>query len=135
VGIIVIELYFVLDEYLESDIQWKGYNHLIRFLMDTMKSEKICFTDDSFFPGILEPVLDVLIISSSEFSNVFTYFRDLVKEEFNKKVEKRLVDFFQKRKDSLIDFQIFSWLLTKSKQLNQDFYQTAYKRFIGKTDF
>ncbi len=118
--------------YLELDIQWKGYNHLIRFLMDTMKSEEICFTNDLFFPDIFEPILDVLIISSSEFSNVFTYIRDLVKKVFHKNVDKLLVGSFKKEKDKLIDFQIFSWLLTKSKLLNQDFYQTAYNRFIGK---
>lgn len=105
------------------------YIDFTHFLMNFLMMKDICFTDKFFFPTIFEPVLDVLIVSSSNFSELFLKIRDQLSKKLYQEVEDLAKNLFLKKKDELIRFLVFNWILSKNSECFNNFISQTYEYY------
>ncbi len=107
------------------------YTHLTRFVMEFLKSKEICFKDDSLFPTIFEPILDLIVISSSQFLIVFNYLKENLVNNFEKHLRGRLSSLNSDQLDSIDNLHYFSLILSNDNNLHKDLFENLFKQYKG----
>lgn len=108
------------------------YYHLTRFLMELLKEEGICFKNDSYFPNIFEPVLNIIVTSSDYFPQVLNKIMNDVELKINSIFDSNIEKFFEERAECLRCLEVFEWFLRNSKAFYIDFLEKCfikYKKF------
>lgn len=113
----------------QGTYEGQRFTDLTRFVMMFLQQSGVCFRDDSFFPELYEPVLDIFVISSSEFSTYFEKIRNRIRNicvtEINAMKEGSLL----KKKEELLRFQILQWMLYHSSSLKVDLINLLYEEY------
>jgi len=115
----------------KGEVNKFNYQHLTRFLMDFMRSRKICFNHDYYFPQIYEPQLDLIILSSSMFKNTFRTLKNRIETEFRTYLENYLFPMKPEKLETLENLKLFSWLLSQDKTLCKHFFEKTYDAYSG----
>jgi len=105
------------------------YIEFTRFLMDFLKEKDIAITDRTFFPTIFEPDLFVLVISSSNFSEIFLSIKDQLESLIQQRIEGLAKNLFLKRKEEITHFLVFGWFLFYRPKFLNNFYSQTYDRY------
>jgi len=110
--------------------------HWPRFIMKYLKKNEICFKDESFYPSLNEPALDLLIISKNNFRSIFNLIQIELHKELSEKIDKIKENLYLKKIEELKRFQTFSWILAHNikwkDQLLRDLYD-EYSKIKGIT--
>lgn len=102
---------------------------LTRFVMTFLEWKKICFNGKQFFPTIFEPILDIFVISSSEFSSYFEKIRNQIKEAFIKKINTMKDGIFLEKKEELLSYQVLKWMLSHNRSLRDNLTDELYEEY------
>jgi len=105
------------------------FTDLTRFVMTFLEWRKICFKNKLFFPNVYEPILDIFVISSSEFSTYFEKIRNQIKDKFITKIKAMKDGSLLKKKEELLRFQVLKWMLYHSNGLRDDLINKLYEEY------
>jgi len=105
------------------------FTDLTRFVMTFLQQSGICFKDDFFFPELYEPVLDIFVISSSEFSTYFEKIRNQIRNIFVMEINAMKEGSLLKKKEELLRFQVLQWMLYHSSSLKVDLINLLYEEY------
>jgi len=97
--------------------------------MTFLNWRKICFKGRQFYPNIFEPILNIFVISSSEFSSCFEKIRNQIKDKYVKKINAMKDGIFLENKEELLRFQVLKWMLSQSKSLRDDLINELYEEY------
>ena len=98
-----------------------------RFLMDNLID--IGITDRAFFPIKFRPALDVLIISSSDFSEIFFNIKEQLEILIQKRIEELAKTLLLKNRKEIIRLLMFDWMLLNSSKFLNDFTSFSYEKY------
>lgn len=102
---------------------------LTRFVMTFLKQNGICFKDTLFFPDLFEPILDIFVISSSEFSSSFEKIRNQIKDNFVTEIKSMMDGGLFEKKEEVLRFQVLKWMLYHSHSLRNDLINVLYEDY------
>ncbi|KKN61190.1 hypothetical protein LCGC14_0524310 [marine sediment metagenome] len=105
------------------------YVHLLRFIMQILRNNKICFKSKKLLPNFLEPILDIMVISSKDFIEVFKEMKNEIKTSFFNKIKQNSTDLYLKNKNELLKFQVFKWVLFHNPNLLEDLLLVCYRNY------
>ena len=105
------------------------YTNLKRFMMEYLKSHKICFENDQFFPNINKPSLDIIFLSSHSFKKSFKNIKTQIKKKYKKFIRKTMIPSYIKYLDDIKDFKILSLFLHHNLKLRWDFIKAVYEEY------
>ena len=98
-----------------------------RFLMDNLIDIEI--TDIDFFPTNFRPALDVLVISSSHFSETFFNIKEQLESLIPKRIEELAKNILLRNREEIVRMLMFDWMLLNSPDLLDDFASFSYKKY------
>lgn len=106
----------------------KTYSHINYLLMSLLNENKLFFRHDLFFPPLF-PEMDVIIISSNNFIQVFDDLRKLIEDNLEGDLKKRMKGVYLENKEELVKFQIFGWMLSKLPHWQQEITEGCFHMF------
>lgn len=98
-----------------------------RFLMDNLID--IGITDRGFFPIKFRPALDVLVISSSHFSETFFNIKEQLESLIPKRIEELAKNLLLINREEIVRLLMFDWMLLNSSNFLSDFTSFSYKKY------
>lgn len=115
-------------DYLKMSVnEGEKFIDLTRFLMDFLK--EIGITDEILFPINFNPELDVLVLSSSNFSKTFLTIKDLLEGLIESRIEKLAKTLLLQKREEIVHLLIFDWTLLNNPKFLDEFTLRAYKRY------
>ena len=97
------------------------------FLMDNLID--IGITDRDFFPIKFRPALDVLVISSSHFSETFFNIKEQLESLIPKRIEELAKNLLLRNREEIVRLLMFDWMLLNSSNFLNDFTLFSYKKY------
>jgi len=98
-----------------------------RFLMDNLID--IGIIDRDFFSFKFRPALDVLVISSSYFSEIFSNIKEQLEILIQKRIEELAKTLLLKNRKEIVRLLMFDWMLLNSPNFLNDFASYSYEKY------
>ena len=98
-----------------------------RFLMDNLID--IGISDRDIFPIKYRPALDVLVISSSHFSETFFNIKEQLESLISKRIEELANNLLLRNREEIVRLLMFDWMLLNSSNFLNDFTSFSYKKY------
>ncbi len=84
----------------------------------------------NFYYSKLNPDLDIIVVSSNQFSEVFKKLRDTIKKSLREFIQDKMKYDYLERKDELLQLQVFNYMLLNNEALEWDFIGECYKSYM-----
>lgn len=97
------------------------------FLMDNLID--IGITDRDIFPIKFRPALDVLVISSSHFSETFFNIKEQLESLIPKRIEELANNLLLRNREEIVRLLMFDWMILNSSNFLNDFISFSYKKY------
>jgi len=100
-----------------------------QFLMDNLIDLGITDRELFFISEKFRPALDVLVISSSHFSETFFNIKEQLESLISKRIEELAKNLFLKNRDEIVRLLMFDWMLLNCSNFLDDFISFSYKKY------